>query len=151
MRTSASSSSGANAPGVPGVLSPFGSLVALLVLPWSVVVSSSDVSLVFAWGLVNPDPFAVTTLPDYLFVHTRGLPSRLLAWPTSVFLYAGALASALGGRVLGREDRRVTAALLVLAGGEHLWFALGTSHSDVIVIPIATALLWTGAWLAYPR
>ena len=141
MRTSASSSSGAEGLGLLG---------ALLVLPWSVVVPSGDASLVFAWGLVHLDPFAVTNLYDYLFVYTRGLPPRLIAWPASVFLYAGALASSFGGRLLGREDRRVTAALLVLAGVEHLRFALG-SHTGVVVVPIATALLWTGAWLAYPR
>lgn len=142
MRTSASSSSGAELLGVLG---------ALLVLPWSAVVSSGDLSLVLAWGLVHLDPVAVTNLYDYLFVHTRGLPPRLLAWPASVFLYAGALASAVIGRLSGHEDRRVTAALLLLAGVEHLWFALGTSRGGTVAVPIGTALLWIGAWLAYPR
>ena len=144
MRTSASSSSGAEVT-VPAIV------VALLVLPWSVVSTPNGLSLVFAWGLVNPVPLAVTNLYDYLFVYTRGLPPRLVAWPASVFLYAGALASVLSGRYLGREDRRVTVALLFLAGLQHAWFALGTSRGGVVVIPLGTALLWTAAWLAYPR
>ena len=142
MRTSASSSSGAEVLGL---------LAALLVLPWSVVVSPDDLSFVLAWGLVHLDPLAVTNLYDYLIVHTRGLPPRLIAWPLSVLLYAGALASALVGRWFDREDRRVTAALLGLAGVEHLWFALGTSRGGVIAVPVATALLWIAAWLALRR
>lgn len=144
MRTSASSSSGGSRRRVVALL-------ALLALPWTLVVSPNGTTLVFPWGLVNPSPLAVTTLYDYLLVYTQGLPDRLLAWPASVLLYAGAIASALGEPVVGREDPRVTAALLVLAGLNHGVFALGLSGNGTAAVPLGTGLLWAGAVVVYRR
>ena len=125
-----------------------GQLLALLLIflaPWAVL-STGD--LVFAWGLVTLDPIHVTMLPDYLFVYTQGLPRRLLAWPVAVLLYLLAFGSALLGTV-GREDGRVTGGLLVFAGVSNLRFALGTGRPGLLVVPVGTVLLWTGAWWFY--
>jgi len=125
-----------------------GQLLALLLIflaPWAVL-STGD--LVFAWGLMTLDPIHVTTLPDYLFVYTRGLPRRLLAWPIAVVLYLLAVGSALLGTV-DREDGRVTGGLLVFAGVSNLRFALGTGQPGLLVVPVGTVLLWTGAWWFY--
>jgi len=92
-------------------------LLGLLAVPWSVqVFSGRDATLLFAWGLVNTNPLMVTTLPEFLFLYTQGLPEYILAWPLSVGLYAAALVSAGVGWWTSREDRRVTAGLLVVAG-----------------------------------
>ncbi len=64
-------------------------------LPWVVVVGEgpgASVSLVFSFGLVNPQPLHLTTLPAYLLVFTSGLPESLLAWPVATLLWVSALA-----------------------------------------------------------
>lgn len=125
-------------------------LVALLFVPWTVVITAGGTGLVFAWGLVNPVALHVTSLPAYLFVHTAGLPDYLLAWPIGVVIYVGGLLSALGGTLFGREDRRLTGGLLVLAGVSELGFAIGIGRpSGVVAIPVGTVLLWLVAWWWY--
>ncbi|USZ68626.1 TIGR04206 family protein [Halorussus salilacus] len=125
-----------------------GRLLALLgavLVPWTAFFTGD---FVFAWGLVSADPFHVTTLPDYLYVHTAGLPDRLLAWPVAVLLYLLAVGSATLGTLVGPrwEDRRVTGGLLVLAGASDLWFSLGMARGGSAVIPSGTLALWTLAW-----
>ncbi|WP_135827921.1 TIGR04206 family protein [Halorussus halobius] len=117
-------------------------LLGLSLLPWSVL-ATGDV--VFAWGLATTDPIHVTTITDYLFVYTAGLPARLLAWPVAVLLYLLALASVAVGAV-APEDRRVTAGLLVLAGASHLRFSVGLARPGVLAVPTGTVLLWLAAW-----
>ncbi|WP_227354808.1 TIGR04206 family protein [Haladaptatus salinisoli] len=121
-------------------------LLALGLVPWTVLVARGGTTFVFPWGLVEPTTLHVTTLPDYLFVYTAGLPDRLLAWPVSVLCYLLALACAFAGRF---EDRRVTAGLLVLAGASHASFALGlvtgVSRSG-LVVPVGPVALWLVAW-----
>ena len=122
-------------------------LLALAFLPWTAFATGD---FVFAWGLVTTTPVHVTTLPDYLFVYTAGLPQRLLAWPVSTLLYLLALGGSMVGTVFGKEDGRVTGGLLALAGASQLWFAVGmVSRSEVLVIPLGTVLLWTAAWWFY--
>ena len=120
-------------------------LLGLALLPWTVFPSGD---FVFAWGLVSTTPVHVTTLPDYLFVYTAGLPQRLLAWPVAVLLYGLAVGSAVLGNVdADLEDRRVTGGLLVLAGASDLWFALGmVERTGLLAFPTGTVLLWTAAW-----
>jgi uncharacterized protein (TIGR04206 family) len=119
-------------------------LLAIAALPWSILASGD---LVFAWGLVSTTPVHVTTLPDYLFVYTRGLPQRLLAWPVATLLYLLALANAaLGTLAPDDEDRRVTGGLLVIAGLSHFWFSVGLWRPGFPVVPVGTVLLWTAAW-----
>lgn len=122
-------------------------LLALFFVPWTLLFAPGGTTLVFPWGLVNPETTHVTTLSDYLLVYTAGLPERLLAWPVSVCCYLAALISAFSGRY---EDRRVTGGLLVLAGGAHAVFALGFSTPGVgpsgLVVPLGPVLLWATAW-----
>ena len=119
-------------------------LLSILLVPWTVLASGD---LVFAWGLATVDPVHVTTLPDYLFVYTRGLPNRLLAWPVAVLLYLLAVANAVLGQIAPRlEDRRVTGGLLVLAGASDLWFALGLTRPGLVAVPVGSVLCWTAAW-----
>ncbi|WP_132057528.1 TIGR04206 family protein [Halorussus amylolyticus] len=118
-------------------------LAALALAPWTVFPTGD---FVFAWGLVGTGPIHVTTLPNYLFVYTAGLPQRLLAWPVGVVLYLLAVGSALFGTFTAREDRRVTGGLLILAGASHLWFTLGMSRTGLTGFPTGTLLLWTAAW-----
>lgn len=139
MRTSASSSSGAEARRLAVLLVP-------VVLPWTIISTPNGLTYVFAWGLVNPSPLAVTTVVDYVFVLTQGLPDYLLAWPTSTLLYVLALANVALGRARGIEDVRVTAGLLAIAGVAHAWFALSFGRTPgVLPIPLGVALLWAGA------
>lgn len=120
-------------------------VLALAGLPW-VVLTGGGLRLVFAWGLVTPDPFHLVTLPDYLRYAggTAALPRRLFAWPTSVLLFLAAFASAAAG-VAGREDRRLTAGLLALAGASQLTFALGLTRGGVVGWPVGALALWTVA------
>lgn len=124
-------------------------LAALIVgvLPWSVVISG-QLSLVFSFGLVNVQPLHLTTVWDYVFVYTRGLPRFLLAWPISTLLYVGGLVSILSGR-LGIEDERVTAGLFAFAGCSQLWVAWGfTRRLSSGAIPLGAGLLFVLAWLS---
>jgi uncharacterized protein (TIGR04206 family) len=110
----------------------------------------SGVSVVFPWGLFNTAPPHVTTLYDFLFVYTAGLPEFILAWPLSVGLWLLALGSAALGVTVGREDVRVTAFLLVLAGVAGLSVSTGFSvqpyRTGYPVGPLAT---WLVAWWFY--
>jgi uncharacterized protein (TIGR04206 family) len=127
-------------------------LLALFLVPWTVFVTGSLLpvgDLVFAWGLVTTTPLHVTTLSDYLFVYTAGLPRRLLAWPVAVLLYGLAVGSALTSTLDGREDPRVIAGLLALAGASHLWFSVGLTQPRFLALPTGTVLLWAAAWWFY--
>ena len=128
-------------------------LLAPLALPWNVaVVETGYVTLVFPWGLVTPGPGprSVTTLYDYLFVYTSGLPAYLRAWPASVGLYLLALGFAAAGVATGFDDRRVTAGLLALAGAAHVTLALGFStQPGRYAVPTGTLVLGAAAWWYY--
>jgi uncharacterized protein (TIGR04206 family) len=118
-------------------------LLALFFVPWTVLVAPGGTTLVFPWGLFNPATRHVTTLPDYLFVLTSGLPRQLLAWPLSVCLYLLAVLSSFAGRL---EDRRVTGWLLVFAGITHVSFSLRFVHRTGYVVPLGPVCLWLCAW-----
>lgn len=130
-------------------------VVALLgALPWVVLLEANgSVSLVAAWGLANPETLHVFGIVRYFSAeHVRfaWLPPSLQAWPVGVGFYALALASALGGAVTGREDTRVTAGLLVLAGVAALWVTVGFLQRGVpTALPVGTAGLWLAAWRLY--
>lgn len=124
-----------------------GALLAVGAVPWLVVPYPGAFDLVFAWGLFAGRTGAFVSVLDYLFVHTPGpasLPGHLLAWPLATLLYLLALASAALS-VVGREDRRVTAVLLVLAGvmGLRLWWGLPSGSPTV---PLGAALLFAFVW-----
>ncbi|RDI71063.1 TIGR04206 family protein [Halopelagius longus] len=129
-------------------------LLALLAVPWSIQrYADGGTTLLFAWGLLNTAPFGVTTLSDFLFVYTRGLPEYIFSWPLSVACYAGAVASAVVGWRRGREDSRVTGGLLAVAGVAQLSLAQGFSvQPGRTAWPLGTLALWAVAWWAYwPR
>jgi uncharacterized protein (TIGR04206 family) len=129
-------------------------VVALAAVPWSVqVFSTGDATFLFPWGLVNTNPLHVTTLTDFLFRYTIGLPNYILAWPLGVVLWLLAVASAAVGVVAGREDPRVTGGLLVLAGLTQLSVAAGFSvQPNRVAYPVGTVALWVVAWWRYwPR
>ncbi|MBP1953158.1 uncharacterized protein (TIGR04206 family) [Halarchaeum rubridurum] len=125
-------------------------------LPWTVIRWSGDAGVqygaFFAYGLgplLGPLGERFTYLPRYLAVAIIDTYWRQ-AWPTGAFLYACALGSAALG-LLGREDRRVTAGLLVMSGGAELLYGLGLagSRSDLLVLPVAPLLCWGVAALCY--
>lgn len=126
-------------------------LLAAGLLPWVVVVSGGEVGLVLSWGLADPASGDVTTLPAYVRL-TGGLAvsRHLLAWPVAVVLYLAAVASAAAGAVLGREDRRVTAGLLVLAGATLLPVAAGVGRqAGVAAVPLGSLVCWAAAWAGW--
>lgn len=124
-----------------------GALLAVGIAPWLVTLRPGAFDLVFAWGLFGARTGAFVSLPDYLFVHTLGpasLPTHLLAWPLGTLLYLLALAS-VSLSLVGREDRRVTAVLLVLAAATSLrmWWGLPSGSPTV---PLGAALLLVAVW-----
>ena len=79
-------------------------LLALFVVPWTILVAPGGTTLVFPWGLANPATGNVTTLADYLFVYASGFVRRggqvvplgtLLLWATAWWLYRSDLRGAL--------------------------------------------------------
>lgn len=129
----------------------FGPFAALLLVPWSVqTYAAGGVTLLFPWGLVNADPASVTTLYDFLFRYTAGLPDFVLAWPLSVVCYLLAFAVAVGGRFLSRPDDRLTAGLLAVAGVAQLTVAGGfAAQPGRTAWPVGTVALWAAAWVVY--
>lgn len=128
-------------------------LLVLLAVPWSVqtFAGGRPPTLVFAWGLVNVAPLGVTFLWDFLVRYTMGLPDYILAWPLSVACYLAALVSALAARI-DREDPRVTAGLLVVAGVAQLTLARGFSvQPGRTAWPLGTAVCWLAAGWVYAR
>jgi uncharacterized protein (TIGR04206 family) len=117
-------------------------VVALGLVPWTVVVYPGGLDLIFPWGLVDPASRSVVDLYTYLFVYTGGpatLPDRLLAWPIASAVYGfGTLGVALGLR--GYEDRRVTAGLLFVAGVAHLQVTLGLRRIGADAYPVGAVL-----------
>lgn len=133
-----------------------GRLVAILtvgVLPWTVVVTGGDATLVFSLALVDPAVPTFTDVYSYAFVYTRELPAYLLAWPLGAGLYLLALASVLLGTVAGVEDRRVTAGLLVLVALTQASVAWGfTTRPGYVGVPVgavaAALVVWRLEWPA---
>ncbi|MDS0298225.1 TIGR04206 family protein [Halogeometricum sp. S1BR25-6] len=134
---------------IPALTVPL--LLALLVLPWSVqTFIGGNPTLVFPWGLLNFDPFGVTTLSDFLLVYTAGLPDYIYAWPLSVMFYLFALGFAAVSPVLGYEDGRLVAGLLAAASVAQLSLARGFSvQPGRTAWPVGTALLLLVAAYVY--
>ncbi len=122
-------------------------LLALAAVPWTAIPASRGLALVFPWGLANTHPPGITLLHEYVAL-IAGLPRYLEAIPISAGLYALALASATGG-ILGREDRRVTAGLLAIAGASHLLVSLGFFRIGRTALPVGPLMLWAAAWWVY--
>jgi uncharacterized protein (TIGR04206 family) len=121
-----------------------------LVLPWTLVATPASVSLVFPWGLVSawPLPLHAVSLSRYLTSLTNGLPGYLWAWPSSVVLYACALATTSRYRPAWVDDD-ATAALLAFAGLAHLLVSVGLWRGRQVALPVGTLVLWTLAYAVY--
>ena len=124
-------------------------LLAALLVPWTIIFYPNGTTYVFAWALVNADPIHITTIFEYVFVRTSGLPRHLLAWPVSALLFTLGLVSTVAGSVWNREDTMVAAGLLAFAGVSHATFALGLQRPGIVAIPLGTGLLWMLAGYVY--
>ncbi|SEO38493.1 TIGR04206 family protein [Halogranum amylolyticum] len=125
-------------------------VLVLAVVPWSVqTFVGGGATFVFPWGLLTVDPLHVTTLADFL-LFTQGLPDYILAWPLGVACYLVAVGSVAVGAATGREDARLTAVALVLAGVTQLELARGFStQPGRVAWPLGALLLWGVAWYVY--
>ena len=124
-------------------------LCLLAALPWTVTIYPGGAGFVFPWGLLSPSPtFGLVPIHEYYFTHTYAsrLPPYLLAWGAGTVAYAFAVASAALGATVAREDRRVTAALLLVAAAAHLRFTLGTDYPGITAVPVGPAALVAVAW-----
>ncbi|QIB77450.1 TIGR04206 family protein [Haloferax volcanii] len=120
-------------------------------VPWSVqTFTTGSATLLFPWGLVGSATGSVTTITDFFLRFTMGLPDYILVWPVGVACYLVALGSALSGVLFGREDVRLTAAGLALAGVTQLEVARGFSvQPGRTAWPVGTVLLWAVAGFLY--
>jgi len=126
-------------------------ILALAVVPWTVAVAGT-VTFVFPFALVDPNTGTVTTITDYYFVYTGALPPYLRAWGIGVCLYLGAATSAASGAVFDREDRRLTAGLLVLAGLTQLSLAHGFGRQPGrFAVPVGTVCCLAVVWWFHRR
>lgn len=142
-------------------------VAALLAVPVAVAPGSAgDPTLVSLWGLVNTgttgSPFGIDVYP--LWTYFAGgsrpfgsLPRSIRVWPLATVFHLLATFSAAGGVALGREDRRVTGGLLLLAALASLWVALGvagrfgvgTASGWLTVLPVGSLATLAVAALAY--
>ena len=125
-------------------------VVALLgLLPWTILVIGSELTLVFPAGLVNTDPLQFVSIYDFFVRYTDGLPSFIVSWRTGVLLYLVALASALSG-VVWREDLRITALALVGAALSQVGVFLGFNRRlGSVALPVGTVVILTAVWWYY--
>jgi len=127
-------------------------------LPWTIIRwTNPDGSIgygtYFTYGLgtlFGPVGKQFALLPVYLARVAVVGPYWHQLWPTGAFLFACALVSAAFGLV-GREDRRVTAGLLVMAGGASFLHAAGLAiyNDRLAVLPLGPLLVWNAAVLGY--
>ena len=125
-------------------------VVALLgLLPWTVLVIGSELTLVFPAGLVNTNPLQFVSIYDFFFRFTEGVPSFIESWRTGVLLYLLALVSALSG-VVWREDPRITALALVGAALSQVGVFLGFNRRlGSLAIPVGTVAILAAVWWYY--
>ncbi len=144
-------------------------VAALLAVPMAVVPSGTgDLTLVTLWGFLNTeaaDPNASYHLYpvwSYFLEQPRSfeaLPASIRVWPVAIGFHLLAIASAVAGVTFGREDRRVTGGLLVLAALATLWvsfglagrFGVGRTAGLLTVIPTGAAGTLAVALVVYGR
>ncbi|ELZ46975.1 hypothetical protein C464_09969 [Halorubrum coriense DSM 10284] len=142
-------------------------VLTLLAVPMAVI-PAADLTVVSLWGFLNPAAsgsglgFGGYPVWAYFLDQSRpfaALPASIRAWPLAVGFHVLAAASAASGRVFGREDRRVTGGLLVLAGTASLWvsvglaarFGVGTTSGLLTVLPVGAVATLAVAAAAYGR
>ena len=139
-------------------------VAALLAVPMAVVPGDGGPTLVSLWGFVTlgGDGYGVGGYPVWAYFLDQPrpfatLPPSIRAWPLALGFHLLAAGSATGGVALGREDRRVTGGLLVLAAAATLWvaaglgvrFGVGATAGWFSVLPagaVATLLVAVGAY-----
>jgi len=125
-------------------------VVAVLgLLPWTVLVIGSELTLVFPAGLLNTNPLQFVSIYDFFVSYTERLPSFIRSWRTGVLLYAIALLSAFSG-VVWREDPRITALALVGAALSQVGVFLGFNRRlGSLALPVGTVVLLAVVWWYY--
>ncbi|MFY4812506.1 TIGR04206 family protein [Haloarcula sp. AONF1] len=127
-------------------------LVAVVVaglVPWTVVVVGTDLTLVFSFGLFNTNPPELLSVYSYFVRLTDALPQFIESWGSGVLLYAFALASAVAG-VVWREDVRLTALALAGAGLTQLPVFLGFNRRlNYVAVPVGSLVLLIMVWWYY--
>lgn len=123
----------------------------LLAVPMAVIPAGGDLTVVSLWGFLNtaPSGSALGGYPVWAYFLDQSrpfaaLPASIRAWPLAIGFYGLATGSATAGVALGREDRRVTGGLLVLAAAASLWvsvgvafrFGVGTTAGWFAVVPV---------------
>jgi uncharacterized protein (TIGR04206 family) len=143
-------------------------VLALLAVPMAVIPAAGDVTVVSLWGFLNAaasdSGLGVGGYPvwSYFLDQSRpfaSLPASIRAWPLAIGFHLLAAASAAAGVAFGREDRRVTGGLLVLAAAASLWvsvglatrFGVGTTSGLLTVIPVGAAATLAVAVATYGR
>jgi uncharacterized protein (TIGR04206 family) len=124
-------------------------LVVLLgVTPWTVLSANGFLTVYSAFGWVDVSTLGAAPVTTYLF-HAAVLPRDVTAYALGAVTYGLAVLSA-SLALLDREDPRVTAAMLVLAGAGNAWFALGLSgRPGYVGIPLGSLALWAVVWWQY--
>ena len=125
-------------------------VVALLgLVPWTVLVIGSELTLIFPAGLVNTNPLQFVSIYDFFVRFTAGLPSFIQSWRTGALLYLVALASAASG-VVWREDPRITALSLVGAALSQVGVLLGFNRRlGYVALPVGTVAMLVAVWWYY--
>lgn len=124
-------------------------VVAAGLVPWTVLLIGSELTLVFSFGLFNTNPAQIVSVYDFFYRFTNGLPQFLEAWGTGVILYGVGLASAVAG-VVWREDTRITTLALAAAGLSQLAVFLGFNRRiGYVAVPVGTIVLLTVVWWYY--
>ncbi|QUO46854.1 TIGR04206 family protein [Halorubrum ruber] len=142
-------------------------VVALLAVPMAVVPGGDDApTLVSLWGFVTlgGDGSGVGGYPVWAYFLDQPrpfatLPPSIRAWPLALGFHLLAAGSATSGVALGREDRRVTGGLLVLAAAATLWvaaglgvrFGVGATAGWFAVLPASALATLAVAVAAYGR
>jgi uncharacterized protein (TIGR04206 family) len=134
---------------VAGPRRRLGVVVLLGLLPWTVLVIGSGLTLVFPLGLVNTDPLQFVSIYDFFVRYTDRLPSFIESWRTGVLLYCVALTSAISG-VVWREDPRITALALVGTALSQIGVFLGFNRRlGSVAVPVGTVVILAGVWWYY--
>jgi len=138
--------------------------LALLAVPMAVIPAGGDLTVVSLWGFLNtaPSGSGLGGYPVWAYFLDQSrpfaaLPASIRAWPLAVGFHLLAGASAAAGVALGREDRRVTGGLLVLAAAASLWvsvglatrFGVGTTSGLFTVLPVGAIATLAVAVAAY--
>lgn len=124
-------------------------VLALGVIPWTLITTTSTVTLVLPFGLVDANSWHLLTLFEYLYLSGGQIAPFLRAWPIGALLYVCGLMSAVGG-IFGREDPRLTGGFLVLTAVSQIPLVLGFSRRvGYSVFPVGIVLMLVVVWWVY--